>query len=64
MTPMISAPTMVPQIVPMPPLKLVPPMTAAVMASSSIADAQLGWPEPMRAASTMPARPASRPARV
>ena len=35
MTPMISAPTIVPQTVPMPPAKLVPPMTAEAMASNS-----------------------------
>lgn len=36
MTPMMRVPTMTPQTVPIPPLKEVPPMTVAVMTSSSI----------------------------
>lgn len=34
-TPKIKAPKKVPKIVPLPPLKLVPPITAAAMASNS-----------------------------
>ena len=61
---MISAPTMVPQIVPMPPERLVPPMTAAAIASSSMPTPCPGWPEPTREETTRPARPESRPASV
>src|SRR6266404_4432909 len=62
-TPMISAPTMVPGMVPMPPAEReVPPITAAAMPSSSYPTPRPGWPEPMREETTRPASPESMPA--
>jgi hypothetical protein len=41
---MMTAPITVPEIVPMPPLRLVPPITQAAMMYSSYIIAPVGWP--------------------
>ena len=48
-TPMISAPTSVPASVPSPPIRLVPPITVAAMASSSYIMPAIGCAELSRA---------------
>ena len=61
-TPMISTPSSAPTMVPLPPCSAQPPSTAAVIASSSSpCEPETGWPEPVRAASRMPASPAAKP---
>ena len=63
--PMMRAPTIVPQTVPMPPAKLVPPMTAAVIASSSDARHRAaGCRSRFAPATIIPPRPASSPEKV
>ena len=60
--PMMATPSSAPTIVPLPPCSAQPPSTAAVIASSSRpCEPDTGWPEPVRAASRMPARPAATP---
>ena len=59
-TPMMATPSSAPTMVPLPPCSAQPPRTAAVIASSSRpCDPEIGWPEPVRAASRMPATPAA-----
>ncbi len=49
-------------MVPLPPVSAQPPNTAAVMAcSSSPSEPEIGWPEPVRAANSMPHSPAAAP---
>src|SRR5260370_18313259 len=61
-TPMIRTPNSPPMMVPLPPVSAHPPRTAAVMASNSRpSDPEIGCPDPVRAASSMPANPAVAP---
>eukprot|EP01022_Parablepharisma_sp_SALTPOND_P020740 TRINITY_DN385_c0_g1_i13.p1 TRINITY_DN385_c0_g1~~TRINITY_DN385_c0_g1_i13.p1 ORF type:complete len:868 (-),score=317.47 TRINITY_DN385_c0_g1_i13:3732-6335(-) len=60
-TPMMSAPTTVPQIVPTPPIRLVPPSTTAAIASSSQPLPQLPLAPYRRLADIAPASPENRP---
>jgi len=54
--PIISrSPINVPQIPPLPPIRLVPPSTTAAMASSSKPTPVFGWAEASLAASPIPA---------
>ena len=59
---MISAPIRVPSTVPSPPIRLVPPMTVAAIASSSYIMPAMGCAEFSRAVSRIAASPLSSPA--
>ena len=61
-TPRISAPITVPVMRPMPPARLVPPITAAAIASSSYERPMPDWLVCARAETTTPASPLSKPA--
>ena len=61
---MMKAPTTVPQMVPSPPIRLVPPRTTAAIASSSNPTPVFGCAELSRAARTRPASPARTPPRT
>src|SRR5882757_3799339 len=63
-TPMIRAPVNVPIIPPTPPLRLVPPITTAAIASSSYPVPPTGDPAITREDRIIPARPDKRPARI
>ena len=54
MTPTIREPAKVPKMVPTPPVKLVPPMIAPVMASNSYPTPAAGCPEFNRAINSTP----------
>ena len=56
-TPMINAPINVPTILPSPPIRLVPPMTVAAIASNSYMIPAIGWAEFNRAVRMIAANP-------
>src|SRR4030042_991220 len=58
--PMISTPTAVPPTEPLPPVRLVPPITTAAMASSSQPWPILGSPQPIRPDIMIPTRAAKK----
>ena len=64
MTATVSAPSMVPTIVPRPPNRLVPPSTTAAMTSSSKPPPAFDEPLPRRAAMMIPATAADSPLRA
>src|ERR1700678_898742 len=61
-TPIMSTPTILPPIPPIPPLRLAPPMTTAAIVSSSYPRPALGSEESRRLAWAIPAVPARVPA--
>ena len=58
---MSRTPTKVPNIVPLPPMRLAPPTTQAAMASSSMPVPRLGSTAMRREVRTMTARPQRKP---